>query len=151
MTISHHRPPGDVQSAVDLVQQALDGDQVFAQRYQTIVKGHVRWDEEEWKGIEAAARGIGLYELSAGRLIQESSGVDLSAVEWTSVVSAACRDKNVQAGRDETAGLTHRVTHYGKPVTGAMSENDCFVWLLKHQGQSVDYAIRHGSYSIQEI
>ncbi len=151
MTMHHHQSPGDVQTALAAVQQALAGDEVFAQRYQTIIEGHVHWDGQGWKGIEAAARGIGFYELAAGRRVHETSGVDLSAVEWTSVVSVGCRDQNLQAGRDECAGLTHRVAHYGKPVTGGMSENDCFVWLLKHQGQSVDYAINHGGYSIQVI
>jgi hypothetical protein len=29
------------------------------------------------------------------------------------------------------------------------SHNDCFAWILNNQGQSVDWAIKHGGYSIQ--
>lgn len=37
----------------------------------------------------------------------------------------------------------------GKPVSPTLeSENDAFVWLLRHQGQSVDYATRYGGYAI---
>jgi hypothetical protein len=45
-----------------------------------------------------------------------------------------------------------QVYQYGKPVSPLMAhENGCFVWTLKHQGQSVDYALRDGGYSWKQV
>lgn len=44
------------------------------------------------------------------------------------------------------------VTRDGVPVSPVLdSENAAFVWLLRHQGQSVDYATLHGGYKIVEV
>lgn len=40
----------------------------------------------------------------------------------------------------------------GEPVSPVLdSENAAFGWLLRHQGQSVDYATRYGGYAIVEL
>ena len=40
----------------------------------------------------------------------------------------------------------------GQPVSPLLADRDAaFVWLLKHQGQSVDYATRYGGYAIVDI
>lgn len=38
----------------------------------------------------------------------------------------------------------------GKQVAEVADSNAAFEWLLKHQGQSVDYAIRHGGYTVTD-
>jgi hypothetical protein len=43
-----------------------------------------------------------------------------------------------------------RVYKDGEPVTEVLKDgNAAFTWLLRHQGQSVDYALRHGGYSVR--
>jgi hypothetical protein len=42
------------------------------------------------------------------------------------------------------------VKQYGKQVAEVADDNAAFEWLLKHQGQSVSYALRHGGYSVTD-
>lgn len=44
-----------------------------------------------------------------------------------------------------------RVLHDGNLIYTAPSENAAFVWLLHHQGQSVQYATTYGGYEIVEM
>lgn len=41
------------------------------------------------------------------------------------------------------------VTLDGEPMTDVLDNaDDAFVWLIRHQGQSVSYALRYGGYKI---
>lgn len=42
-----------------------------------------------------------------------------------------------------------KITHDGETVAEVSDANEAFTWLLQHQGQSVDYALKHGGYSIE--
>lgn len=44
----------------------------------------------------------------------------------------------------------HRVLRDGKNLTEPMSHDDCWKWLHKHQGMSVDWALEHEGYSIKK-
>jgi hypothetical protein len=44
---------------------------------------------------------------------------------------------------------THKVTKDGKMLFGG-TDNECFVFILKNQSQSVHYATTHGGYKIVE-
>jgi len=46
--------------------------------------------------------------------------------------------------------MTVIIKRDGKPVAEVEDSNAAFEWLLRHQGQSVDYAIRHGGYSVTD-
>lgn len=50
----------------------------------------------------------------------------------------------------EHAAATHRVTRDGTELYRSTAD-ECFVWLLHHQGQSVDWACKHGGYAIEPI
>lgn len=39
----------------------------------------------------------------------------------------------------------------GKPLTLAMTPNEAFAWLLRHQSMSTDWALKHEGYSIEPI
>lgn len=39
----------------------------------------------------------------------------------------------------------------GRPIALCETENDAFAWLLKHQGQSVDWATTHEGYAFETI
>jgi hypothetical protein len=44
------------------------------------------------------------------------------------------------------------VTRDGAAVSGPLtSENDCFRWLHKHQGQSADWAMKHSGYGFAQL
>lgn len=42
----------------------------------------------------------------------------------------------------------YKVTKDGEVRASGLTENEAFVWLLKHQGQSVAFAIEHGGWDI---
>ncbi len=43
------------------------------------------------------------------------------------------------------------VTQDGSQVSPALaSEDEAWAWLLRHQGQSTDYALRYGGYAISQ-
>ncbi len=45
-----------------------------------------------------------------------------------------------------------QVTRDGEPVSPVLdSEGDAEVWLLRNQGQSIDYATRYGGYAIAAV
>lgn len=45
-----------------------------------------------------------------------------------------------------------QVTRDGEPVSPVLdSESDAEAWLLRNQGQSIDYATRHGGYAIVAV
>lgn len=44
--------------------------------------------------------------------------------------------------------MTTIVWKDGRPLKELDDENAAFAWLLSHQGQSVDYATKHGGYEI---
>jgi hypothetical protein len=41
------------------------------------------------------------------------------------------------------------VTKDGKKISEAMSPDKAFAFVLKHQGQSYEYAMKHGGYSLE--
>lgn len=41
------------------------------------------------------------------------------------------------------------VKHDGEEVARVEDENAAFIWLLRHQGQSVDYALKYGGYTVE--
>lgn len=41
-----------------------------------------------------------------------------------------------------------KVTRDGKTVAEVETGSDAFIWLLRHQGQSVNYALRYGGYNV---
>lgn len=43
------------------------------------------------------------------------------------------------------------VTRDGKPLASLASEADAFAWLLHHQGQSTDWAMKYEGYAITEV
>lgn len=42
------------------------------------------------------------------------------------------------------------ITHDGETVAEVEDGNAAFRWLLRHQGQSVDYALRWGGYRVTD-
>ena len=50
----------------------------------------------------------------------------------------------------ETLKVPHRVVKNGEVLFEAMSHDDCFKWILDHQGQSVTYATKYGGYKIEQ-
>lgn len=48
--------------------------------------------------------------------------------------------------------MKYQVSRDGKPISEKFDRHmDAFGWLLKHQGRSVDHAIKYGGYSINEV
>jgi hypothetical protein len=47
-------------------------------------------------------------------------------------------------------GATHRVTRDGIELFRSTAD-ECFVWLHRHQGQSVDWACKHEGYAIEAL
>lgn len=51
--------------------------------------------------------------------------------------------------------MNHQVHRDGVPIspvfTGPKSQDTAWVWILKHQGQSVDWAMKYEGYSIEEV
>lgn len=47
--------------------------------------------------------------------------------------------------------VTFTVSRDGQLLATFNSEDEAFHWLLKHQGQSTDYAIRYGGYAITAV
>jgi hypothetical protein len=41
------------------------------------------------------------------------------------------------------------VTKDGEEISEAMSPNEAFAFVLDHQGQSYEYAMKHGGYSLE--
>lgn len=50
-----------------------------------------------------------------------------------------------------TVEAQFRVTRDGNPLTEPMSENGCFMWIQKHQGMSVDWAMKYEGYAIVPV
>lgn len=46
--------------------------------------------------------------------------------------------------------MGYTVTRDGQDVSPTFAtEDEAYAWLLRHQGQSVDYAMRYGGYGIR--
>jgi hypothetical protein len=48
------------------------------------------------------------------------------------------------------AGATHHVTRDGAEIFRSTAD-ECYMWLHRHQGQSVDWACKHGGYAIEPL
>lgn len=138
----------------------LDNNREARERVVELINHWCKWTGTEWTGVPSAAGAVKYLAQRLARKIEndresyaEIRDADLSAVNWTSIVSDDLVEKNIEAGREDFAGLGHYVARDGKPITAQMSESDCFTYLHKEisVGQSVDWLIEHEGYSIQEV
>lgn len=138
-------------AAVKLI---LDNTREYRDTVIERIDSFVRWTGSTWVGVPRAAESIRYYtQTIAGKAdaADEIRDADLSAVNWTAIVSDDLAERNLEAGRDALAGLTHAVYRDGEPLTARMSEDDCFVWIQKNQSKSVDLAIKEEGYEIKAV
>jgi hypothetical protein len=93
------------EAAVDLV---VANDRDGYEKLQAELSYHCTFsDVDGWGGVdEAAAAYRHLVEATpALRGNCDLDGVDLAAVDWPALVRSELRERNVQSGRDERAGL----------------------------------------------
>ena len=139
----------------------LDLDNNREAREQVIgrINHWVKWNGSAWIGVPRAADSLLALAQQLARKVEtdrnsyaEIRDADLSTVDWISIVGDDLAERNIEAGRDDLAGLTHAVYRDGKPLTSRMSEDDCWTWIhLGSWGASADWLIEHEGYEIREV
>ncbi|OHU47376.1 hypothetical protein BKG82_27595 [Mycobacteroides chelonae] len=87
---------------------AIANDREASEHFQSVLDKHTRWDGKQWQGISPAAAEL---EASAkpwqGR-IGEIKDADFTKVSWTEIVASELQERNIEAGRNQYAGLAAR-------------------------------------------
>lgn len=71
------------------------------------------------------------------------------ARESTDVTFVAIEDENWDEVSPEA--VTFQVSQDGDLLATLNTEDEAYQWLLKHQGQSTEYALRYGGYAITAV
>jgi hypothetical protein len=133
----------DRQQAVLLAKHALDAVQRRAQEHKDAVEP-AHYAASDPQGIEAVAEKI-------AHVISQSTLDEVERVgrEYPDGVHTCFELQQLEPDRRPcTCGRCITIKHDSEVVAVVANSNAAFEWLLRHQGQSVDYAVRWGGYRV---
>lgn len=84
---------------------AIANDREANERFQSLLDEHARWDGKQWQGISRAAAELEASARSWQGRIDEIKDADFTKVSWAEIVSSELEDRNIEAGRNQYAGL----------------------------------------------
>lgn len=140
---------GDTQA----VKLAIDNRREYSDYFRSVIMSQVEWRNNTWHGAYDAAQGLEYVMQSKARepdAPDELKDANLyGGVNFDEIVSLELQERNVEAGRDQYAELTHRVYRGGVPISARMSESDCWVAILKTSNMSVEHAMKFNNFEIR--